>query len=76
MSKKRLKQGKYNHRINAGQMSKKRRRAVADLKTQSDYVQTRMVFTETECDMCGKEGAYKRADGKYRCTMCETVWNS
>jgi len=31
---------------------------------------------ETECVMCGKEGAATRSDGKAYCGHCWMVWNS
>jgi hypothetical protein len=33
-------------------------------------------YDETECVMCGKEGAVKRDDGKCYCASCWQVWNS
>jgi len=32
-------------------------------------------INETECDMCGKEGATLRKDGKYYCSRCWQEWN-
>lgn len=76
MTRKRLKGNSYNHRVNTGQYGKKRSRATFNMKVQDEFQQIPMRFSETECDMCGKEGAYLRKDGQYRCTMCETIWNS
>jgi hypothetical protein len=36
----------------------------------------REIYYSTECDMCGKEGASPRADGRNYCGTCWTVWNS
>jgi len=33
-------------------------------------------YYNTECDMCGKEGASARSDGRNYCGMCWQVWNS
>jgi transcription elongation factor Elf1 len=31
---------------------------------------------ESDCVMCGKEGAIERSDGKAYCSFCWMVWNS
>lgn len=76
MSRKKPKGNSYNERINKTKMGSKRKRSSFNMKVQAESTQMPMRFSETECDTCGKEGAYLRKDGNYRCTRCETVWNS
>jgi hypothetical protein len=76
MSRKRTKGNSYNHRLNADQTGSKRSRSTFNIKAQGEPGQLPMRFSETECDTCGKEGAFLRKDGKYRCSKCEMVWNS
>jgi len=75
MTRRKMKGNQYNHRIAADKIGTKRSRATFKLKVQAEPSQLPMRFSETECDVCGKEGAFLRRDGKFRCTKCEQTWN-
>lgn len=35
-----------------------------------------ILHNETECEMCGKEGATRRKTGEIMCSTCYMVWTS
>jgi len=72
MSRKVLKQGKYNHRVNVGGMGSKRRRAVADMKTQGVFIKHGTGIIKVKCSTCGTEIAhpYIGTDGVVLCALC------
>jgi len=45
-------------------------------KTEQEKEDELYAYWNTECDMCGKEGASPRKDGRNYCDHCWTVWNS
>lgn len=47
-----------------------------DRMTPQEREDEREAYYNSECTMCGKEGADYRSDGKPYCSHCWTVWNS
>jgi len=45
-------------------------------KSEEEKELEREQYYNTECDMCGKEGADRRSDGRNYCGTCWQVWNS
>lgn len=45
-------------------------------KTEQEKEDELEQYYSTLCDMCGKEGALERSDGRCYCSTCWTIWNS
>jgi len=72
MSRKWLKQNKYNHRTNLEQIGSKRRSAVANLKTQGVHITHGTGIARVKCSTCGTEivHPYVTGNGVVLCALC------